>query len=85
MTLKKQALRELDETVVHLRSLLRSRQSLNEAEQLFIENRLMILQIEYSVWAKTKLHEKRLPTSEAGRKLKDSSIKRAGSPGTNQP
>lgn len=47
--------KDLDRLTVALRSFFRAGHPLSEAEQLFIENRLMILQIEYSLWAKDRL------------------------------
>jgi hypothetical protein len=47
-------LKRLDESVQELCVFFRTRQSLTESEQLFIENRLMILQIEYNIWARDK-------------------------------
>jgi len=45
---KQRLFKDLGQIVTHLQSLFLSRQSLTENEQLFIENRLMILQLEYS-------------------------------------
>ena len=47
-------LKRLDESVQELCVFFRTHQSLTESEQLFIENRLMILQIEYNIWARDK-------------------------------
>ena len=47
-------LKRLEESVQELYVFFRTRQSLTESEQLFIENRLMILQIEYNIWARDK-------------------------------
>jgi hypothetical protein len=62
---KQRLLKDFGQIVTHLQSLFRSRQSLTENEQLYIENRLMILQLEYSLWAKRPikiaLPEKKLP------------------------
>ena len=48
-------LEHLHETAVSLQAFLRSRPPLTEAEQLFIENRLMVMQIEYQQASKQKL------------------------------
>lgn len=60
MLSKKRAnmLKLLDAVTADLRSFFRAGHSLSETEQLFVENRLMILQIEYSLWAKEKLKTK---------------------------
>ena len=42
-----QVLEHLHETAASLQTFLRSRPSLTDAERLFIENRLMMMQIEY--------------------------------------
>lgn len=49
-------LSDFDWAAGDLRALLRTRPPLTEAEQLFIENRLMMLQIEYTLW--TNMHSK---------------------------
>ena len=46
---REKLLKEFGKVVADLQLLFRSRQSLTENEQLFIENRLMILQMEYSL------------------------------------
>ena len=53
---KRSALEKLDEAVNDLRLLFRDHECLTEEERLFFENRLMILQIEYNVWAKAQKH-----------------------------
>ena len=52
-------LKRLDESVQELRLFFRTHQHLTESEQLFVENRLMILQIEYTTWAREKLARKK--------------------------
>ena len=42
-----EVLEHLHETAASLQTFLRSRPPLSEAEQLFIENRIMMMQIEY--------------------------------------
>lgn len=61
-TRRNQILKEFDDAVAGLRSLLRSRQLLTDSEQLFIENRLMILQIEYRLWANDVGTQPRYPS-----------------------
>ncbi len=57
MTVDKQtALEKLDEAVNDLRLLFRDQEFLTDEERLFFENRLMILQIKYNVWAKAQKH-----------------------------
>lgn len=51
---KKQVLNNLHRVAADLQQLLRSRVPLTEGEQLFIENRLMIMQLQYQQWAKRK-------------------------------
>jgi hypothetical protein len=48
---KQRLLKDFGRIVADLEVLFRSRQFLAENEQLFIENRLMILELEYSKWA----------------------------------
>jgi hypothetical protein len=48
---KDKLLKGFGKMVADLQLLFRSRPSLSENEQLFIENRLMILQWEYHLWA----------------------------------
>lgn len=55
---RSELLKNLHAVTTDLRSFFRAGHALSEAEQLFIENRLMILQIEYSLWAKDKLKTK---------------------------
>jgi hypothetical protein len=50
-------LKSFDDAAAELRSFLRAGHPLSEAEQLFIENRLMMLRMEYTIWAKDKLKE----------------------------
>ena len=52
-------LKRLDESVQELRLFFRTHQQLTESKQLFVENRLMILQIEYTTWARDKLAKKK--------------------------
>lgn len=52
-------LKTFDSAAADLRSLLRARPELSEAEQLFIENRLMMLQIEYTFWAKEEFRKEK--------------------------
>jgi len=47
---KEGTLRGFGRVVGDLQSLLRSRAALTETEQLFLENRLMLLQCEYNLW-----------------------------------
>jgi hypothetical protein len=49
---KKRALRHFRQSVADLQELLRDLHSLSDTEQLLIENRLMILQFEYTRWLK---------------------------------
>jgi hypothetical protein len=63
-------LKRLDESVQELRLFFRTRQQLTESEQLFIENRLMILRIEYTTWARDKLAKKK--TGSAANKKRPS-------------
>ena len=65
---KEKLLKEFDKVVAALQLLFRSRQSLTENEQLFIENRLMILQMEYSLC--TKRPKKVVPVAEKDQLLK---------------
>ena len=51
---KQEAFHKFDEAVIDLRRLLRDRESMTDDERLFLENRLMILQLEYNVWAKAQ-------------------------------
>ena len=44
-------LKRFDEAADELRLFLRAGHPLSEAEQLFIENRLMMLRMEYGLWA----------------------------------
>lgn len=60
-------LQRLDESVQELCVFFRRRQTLTESEQLFIENRLMILQIEYNIWARDKRTEY-IPTAGTNKK-----------------
>ncbi len=47
-------LKSFDEAADELRLFLRAGHPLSEAEQLFIQNRLMMLRMEYSLWANDK-------------------------------
>jgi hypothetical protein len=49
---KEKLLKGFGKIVADLQLFFRSRNSLTENEQLFIENRLMILQVEYNHWTK---------------------------------
>ena len=51
---KQEAFDKFDEAVMDLRRLFRDQESMTDEERLFLENRLMILQIEYNVWAKAQ-------------------------------
>jgi hypothetical protein len=44
---------------LQLQALLRTGPALNEAEQLFIENCIMMTQIEYQQWGQNKYRDKR--------------------------
>ena len=48
-------LKSFDYIIADIHCLLRSHQSLTESEQLFFENRLMVLQMEYYRWAQRPL------------------------------
>jgi hypothetical protein len=58
---KRRLLEDFQQLVDDLYSFVRSRESLTENEQLFIENWLMILQLEYSRWAKSPVQIVRVP------------------------
>ncbi len=45
-----EALLHLDQAILKLRHYLRTKPSLSPTDQLFIENRLRALQIEYATW-----------------------------------
>ncbi len=53
------ALRNLDEAVRILGPILRSHESLTEEERLFLENRLLTLQLDYELWAKHNRREEK--------------------------
>jgi len=53
---KEGTLRGFGRVVGDLQSLLRSRASLTETEQLFLENRLLLLQCEYNLWTQRAIN-----------------------------
>ena len=59
---RNQLLKDFDKCCVGLVSLLQARQYLTVNQQLFIENRLMMLQMEYHLWAARLQKTARLPT-----------------------
>ena len=58
---RSQLLKNFDKCCVGLVSLLQARQCLTVNQQLFIENRLMMLQMEYRLWAGRLQKTARLP------------------------
>ncbi len=54
ISLNETVLQDLHQVASRVQALLRGRPSLTDAEQLFIENRLMMMQIEYQQWVKHK-------------------------------
>ena len=57
---------DLHQVAANLQALLRKGLPLTEAEQLFVENRLMMMQIEYQQWAKRQSKENRERSQNAG-------------------
>ena len=58
---RNQLLKDFDKSCVGLVSLLQARQCLTVNQQLFIENRLMMLQMEYRLWVGRLQKTARLP------------------------
>ena len=56
-------MKNFEQVVIDLQSFFRTREPLTENEQLFVENRLMILQWEYSFWAQRPIKIVRAPDS----------------------
>jgi hypothetical protein len=59
-----QLLRDFDQNFVGLMFLFRARGYLTTHEQLFIENRLLLLQIEYNLWAARLRKATRFPAAK---------------------
>ena len=67
---KERLLKGFGNIVADLQLFFRSRPSLTENEQLFIENRLMILQVEYNLWTKRPIKVVRVPKKDPFLRLK---------------